>query len=190
MRLIFLFFIFLMISSLSRGQDFNTKKINLSPNSTVSINGDAGITSFTCDFDTYYFHQPAYILYRTKNSTLDFQDTQLVLENRGFDCGKKGRNKDFHDMVRTQEYPQMKITLNEVVLHGPNEVSANVDIRIAGKENNYMIPVKILHQPEFQVQGQFRINIKDFGLEPITKLFGLIKVDEVIDINIDLILQK
>lgn len=93
-------------------------------------------------------------------------------------------------MVHTEEHPQMKITLNEITQQKEREVKANVDIWIAGKENNYIIPVEIIEGSAMQLKGQFRINVRDFGLEPITKMLGLIKVDEIIDINMNLTIQK
>lgn len=189
-RILSLVSLFLLFPANSAGQDFKETRIKISENSQINIQGDAGIASFTCEFDTNYLQTPKKILYRKENSTIVFSDAELILENRGFDCGNKSRNNDFHEMVRTEEYPQMKVKVKEVMLQNDIEMNANVSIRIAGEENDYTIPVEIIEDPELQIKGQFRINVTDFGLEPITKMFGLIKVDEVIDINMDLIIQS
>lgn len=189
-RILSLVSLFLIFPANSAGQDFKETRIKILENSQINIQGDAGIANFTCEFDTNYLQSPEKILYRTENSSIVFSDAELILENRGFDCGNKSRNEDFHEMVRTEEHPQMKIKLNEVTQRNENEVKANVDIWIAGKENTYTIPVEIIEGSALQIKGQFKINVRDFGLEPITKMFGLIKVDEVIDINMDLIIRS
>lgn len=189
-RILILASLFLTFTANIAGQDLKEKQINVLPNSNINIHGDAGVADFTCEFNMNYLQAPEKILYRTANQKIVFSDAELILENRGFDCGNKSRNKDFHEMVRTEEYPEMKITLLEVMRQNGKEVEANVHIWIAGEENNYTIPVEILEGSALQIKGQFRINVIDFGLEPITKMFGLIKVDEIIDINMDLKVQK
>ncbi len=167
-------------------QDFEQKQIEFSPESTINIYGDAGIADFTCKFNLIYLQPPGDVFYDSKDSKIIFKNSGLVLKNKGFDCGNRSRNKDFHKMVRTKEYPEMKISLKEVSIEGEMRAGANVDIQIAGKENNYNIAVDIIQKSPLRIKGQFKINVLNFGMEPITKMFGLIKVDEMIDINFDL----
>jgi hypothetical protein len=186
----FLFFLFLICPLISPAQDFERKEIKVSSESNLNIHGDAKITGFTCKFKPDYLQQPGSIHYDSNDSKITFKNSSLVLRNKGFDCGKRSRNKDFHQMVRTEEYPEMKLTLNEVIIEDKRKAVANVDIWIAGKENTYNFAVDISQKSPRRIKGQLKINVLDFGLEPITKMLGLIKVDEMIDINIDLIILE
>ena len=91
-------------------------------------------------------------------------------------------------MVKAKENPEMKLQVEKVSLEGGMKATAVVNIFIAGEENSYSIPIKIVDQSNsvIQIKSNFDINIRDYDLEPIKKMFGLIKVQDNIQINLDL----
>lgn len=185
MKKILLFSVFLIFGMSGVAQEFENTTIEILPESSISIHGDAKVTEFTCQFDLQYLQEPENVQFSAK-STITFENTALIIENRGFDCGSRSRNKDFHKMVKTKEYPEMELTLNEVRLQNDNYATASVTIFIAGEENDYEVPVEIVQDETPRFRGRFQINIRDFGLEPIKKLFGLIVVRDKIEIDFDL----
>jgi hypothetical protein len=58
-----------------------------------------------------------------------------------------------------------------------------ITVKLAGKENHYDLPVQI---DEEQFIGKFKMNIRDFGLEPPKKALGLIEVDEEIEVQFNM----
>lgn len=185
MKTILLFFLLMVISSLRAPED-QVKYIQISPKSQISVKGDAKITKFTCDFDMDYLHAPTTVEYDAGSSRISFKNTQLTLRNRGFDCGNKKRNKDFHEMLQTDEFPEIVLELKEIILENKTKAIATAGITIAGEENIYHIPIKILSGEISRFRGTFKIDIKDFGLEPIKRMLGLIVVQDIIEIELDL----
>lgn len=189
MKTLFLPLFLIFFVAISRAQeDQKTRDIEILSGSSISIHGDARITEFNCDFDMSYLRSPSKITYDTSSSKTSFSNAELVLKNKGFDCGSKRRNKDFSSMVKSGEYPEMKLELLEVKPKEDGNFAAIANVFIAGKENRYSFPVRIDHLSDdiSQYRGTFNINIRDFGLEPIKKMFGLIKVKDIIQISLEL----
>lgn len=63
---------------------------------------------------------------------------------------------------------------------------AQVEISIAGKKKQYVVPMKIVSTPATCFEGSLQLDINDFELQPPKKLFGMIKVKEDIEINFNL----
>jgi len=177
---------FLLSAALSFGQVEKISKIEILPESSISIYGDAKVTAFTCLFDIDHLEISESILMRKRDSQYLFKNADLTLENRGFDCGRKGRNEDFHKMVRTKRYPEMRFTLKKAVLKTDNTANAIVEIQIAGTKQTYKVPVEISGNEIRRYRGRLKLNIRKFGLKPIKKMFGLIRVQDIIEIRFDL----
>ncbi|WP_029034088.1 YceI family protein [Salinimicrobium terrae] len=169
----------------------NTKKrVTILPSSDLTIIGDSNIAKFQCEFDTSHLQESQVVTYQKTGNQIKFTGAVLTLNNRGFDCGSKGINRDFHDLLKTEEYPRILLEMNKVILSSPTQGIATVTITIAGKRNNYEVPVIIKDGAIAQFTGNLHLNIKDYGLEAPKKLFGMIVVKDEIDINFDLLVKK
>lgn len=181
---------FLLLSAaLGFAQEVKISKIKVLPGSSISIFGDAKITTFTCLFDIEELEVEEMISFETEDSQYRFKDANLILRNKGFDCKKKGRNRDLHRMLKTRKYPKIRLTLKKAVLKTDSLASITVEIAIAGKKNTYTVPVELLGEEISHFRGRFRLNVRDFDLKPIKKMLGLIQVQDVIEIRFNLIIK-
>ncbi|MFZ0489551.1 MAG: YceI family protein [Salegentibacter sp.] len=169
---------------------FQKKAIQILPNSQLTISGDTNINEFECQFNTEHLKEHKNLKYSVHNNSISFQNAVLVLNNEDFDCGNKGINRDFKDLIQADEYPEITLELNKIELEGKNKARADVTISIAGLENQYNIPVEIIDNPVPHFRGTLKINIKDFELHAPKKVFGLIVVKEDVDVNFNLSVQK
>lgn len=121
---------------------------------------------------------------------MNFRGAILVLNNKGFDCGNKGINQDFHDLLKSDQYPEILLEINQVKLRTKEFGVATICITMAGKQKYYDVPINIKDEHIAQFQGELELNIQDFNLEPPKKLFGIIVVKDEIEINFDLKVKK
>jgi hypothetical protein len=182
--------VLLLCGAMTHAQDFQKKKITILPGSEVVVIGDSNIAAFQCDFDNSYLEKSQNISYSQDGNEIKFKDAVLVLNNKGFDCGSKGINRDFHDLLQTEDHPRILLDLNKVVLSSPQKGMATVGITIAGKERFYEVPVSIKNAAIAEFKGNLHLNIRDYGLEAPKKLFGMIVVKDEIDINFNLFVKK
>jgi hypothetical protein len=169
---------------------FQEKKVTVLPSSQLSINGDTNINKFECVFDTQYLKEAQKVHYSRKDSIMNFTGAILVLNTQGFDCGNKGINQDFHDLIKSDEYPEILLEINQVKLRTKEFGVATICITMAGKQKFYDVPINIKDGKIAQFQGKLELNIKDFNLEPPKKLFGIIVVKDEIEIGFDLKVKK
>lgn len=167
--------------------DFIVKSIEILQSSELSITGDTNISKFGCEFNTFYLEQCDELVYKQEGKNINFKNAILTLKNKGFDCGNKAINKDFHALLNTEKYPKITLELTEITLHSANAAKATVRINIAGKEKTYLVPIVIATTPSNRFVGKLKLDIRDFGLEPPKKFLGLIVIKEEIEINFNLV---
>ncbi|TRZ46184.1 YceI family protein [Robertkochia solimangrovi] len=180
------------LTLLSFGSDtVNTVVVGITSKSTLRIVGKTNVNTFTCDYDIADLSDPHRIAYHGHGKHVKFDAATLILNNKNFDCGGKAINKDFHKLLRTEEHPYITLELKK--LDGdqatPNDFTATVEIEIVDKSNTYEIPVKVDKQADYHVTGSLMVDLNDYGIEPPTKVMGMIKVKDEIDIQFDLYLQ-
>ena len=175
---------------LNAQNDFHKTTVQVLPSSTLSITGDTNINKFECNFDTAYLKKAQQVQYSQKDSIMSFTGAILVLDTQGFDCGNKGINQDFHDLIKSDEYPQILLEIGKVKLRTKSFGVATICITMAGKEKFYEVPINMKNGEIAQFQGELELNIKDFDLEAPKKLFGIIVVKDEIEISFDLKVKK
>lgn len=165
-----------------------SRKVAILPGSSLSITGNTNINEFECDFNTFYFEDKTITVnFSEKGDVLHFKNSVLPLENREFDCGNKGINKDFNSLLKTEKHPEILLKIHKIEKSSEEAARVRLKFRIAGIENDYSFPVTITgDEEELCFNGKLALNIGDFNLEAPKKMFGLIVIDEEIEINFNL----
>ncbi len=169
-------------------KDFDRTVISITPKSELTISGSTNVNKFDCKFDIDLITGPKQVEFTTsKNNCILFNNLNLELATNGFDCGHKRMNEDLCDLLKSDQYPAIRIEIEKVQVNTSEYAKAYIKVCMAGKENYYDLPVQTKNN---RYIGKFRMNIRDFGLEPPTKAFGLIEVDEQIEINFNLHIRE
>lgn len=164
-------------------KDLEREKIIILPESSLTITGSTNVNQFECNFDIHLICEPKTFSYSFEDDKIVFHDLNLKLLTNGFDCGNKRMNSDFQDLLNNEVYPSIDIQVSRVELISSEYAKAFIQVKLAGKDRAYELPVQLQNE---RFRGKFKINIRDFGLEPPTKALGLIEVYEMIQINFNL----
>lgn len=170
----------------------NSKSILVASESELFINGTSNVTNFKCGYNIKNLNEPIRIHFETINDVIRFENSILILENNGFDCGGKGINKDFHGLLKSNVYPQIILKLKEVKLNPnkKNKADALIEIEIAGLSHSYLMETEFYHDQDWMISGKLKLNIQDFNLTAPKKMLGLVVVSEDIEINFKLVLNE
>jgi len=191
MKSFMLLCLILCLSANLNAQNGSEKRmVQILADSELTITGDTNINKFLCGFDTKRLERSKEISFIQQGNNFKLQNAVLTLNNQGFDCGNKAINKDFHALLRTEEYPTISLEITELTVQNDAQALAKVRITIAGKHKNYSLPVKIADTAVDCFTGTLKLDINDFGLKPPKKMFGLIVVKEDIEINFNLTVKK
>jgi len=184
----FLISLSLLLSGIVLAQeDFETKTIIILPGSELVIIGSTNVNKFDCNFKIDLISKPMTIRFAKREEDLIFNNLKLQLHTGGFDCGNKKMNSDFQDLLLGEKYPEVVIELDRIQSISSEYIKAYVTVYLAGKSNTYNLPVLL---KEDRYNGKFKMNIRDFGLEPPKKALGLIEVDEWIEVQFDLKISR
>ncbi|MDR2232014.1 MAG: YceI family protein [Tannerella sp.] len=169
----------------------------LQDKSWIKINGESNVVDFSFRQDAEGFIDKTMDItaVRTGNQvTLSRKVVTIAIKE--FDSEDKMALRDFFKLVKADEHPYITVTLahfdylgigfdNLSILRTPFvDIALYVDIRLAGVEKPYIIPVRAARNDgKVEITGSKKIDIQDFGLTPPTALFGMIKVKEWIEID-------
>ena len=170
-------------------------KVHLTNDSKLSIKGKSNVNEFSCESEHELQQDSLNYSYKVLGDTVSVNGVQLDLEIDQFDCGKRAINKDFKSTLQYKDHPFIEIILNELVLEEATGIvpqQAKVTIKIAGVERHYTVPLNSFSTSEeqFTVGGNKLLYMTDFGLTPPSPMFGLIKVEDELNIEFELIVKR
>lgn len=178
-----------VLSSFIKGNTYDTGEtlIKLMPDSTLEIQGKTNVNKFNCIFEITNIDDPLKVNFQESENALKFRNTQLLLDNDCFDCGNNMMNKDLRKLLKSDEFPHIKLALVEVhKTSKKNQALAEVDISMAGNTKRYLLPVNVSSNKQLSYSGSMDLDINDFELEAPKKLMGAVKVSNLIKIVFDL----
>ncbi|WP_157939491.1 YceI family protein [Gracilimonas amylolytica] len=183
---------FALLPALTLAQD---GQVQLRDSSKLSIKGKSNVNEFSCESEHELQKDSLDYSYSVNGDTVQVSGVNLNLEIDQFDCGKRAINRDFKSTLKYKEFPFIEIILNELVVSDSTSLiprEAKVTIRIAGTERYYTVPLNSFSSSEesFTVGGNKILRMTDFGLEPPSPMFGLIKVEDELDIQFDLVIVR
>ncbi|MGJ8549217.1 YceI family protein [Winogradskyella wichelsiae] len=168
--------------------DAKEATIVFSSESFLKIIGKTNVSTFECHFDMDAFSEAIKISYQDYGKKIKFVDTKLILPNVEFNCGGRVINKDFKELLNTDEYPAITLKLKEIskIKSHDTSIKATVEITIGNIVKTYTIPVSITQDQDLHVSGVMPLDINDFNLIAPTKMLGMVKVSSEIEIQFSL----
>lgn len=166
--------------------------VDVNKNSSLSINGSSNIVNFTLTQSSENFIQKNMIITASQsNKKLYLSENRLIVPVKSFTSSNKMALRDFYKLLKFDEYPTMDIQLNHIDLPENPKLTtgvAVVDVTITGVTKKYQFPIKTeKNGTRYIFDIEKHINIRDFGLEPPVQMMGMLKVDEMININLKMI---
>ena len=120
---------------------------------------------------------------------------EVVIDVEGFDCGKRKMNNDMKDALKADRYPNIRFVYKKAE-SGANLSENNYiiygELTVAGvtKEISFIAEGDVSENGEMRVRGNKKIFMTDYGIEPPTGLFGLIKADDELTVHFDLTAKR
>lgn len=164
-------------------------------NSSLTISGSTNVVPFK-------LYQNGDKLSKTKltvtptfaQNKIFLSQNQLSVVVKNFSSPNFMALKDFLSLIKSDKYPTLQVQINYLDIDTNSENgdsfkgNALVSITITGITRNYSIPISSKNNGEiYCVDGNKRLSIRDFGLTPKSRMMGLIKVSEWINIDFHMI---
>ena len=194
MKKLFVMFQFLVFAySLTIAQ--STMSVDLQKNSSITINGTTNVLSFKLTQNGEKLTKRNFIINATLNQNrILLSQNEHAIVVRDFNSSNKMALRDFLKLVNADNYPAFHVKLNYFDLDSKTNnkelyrANVSLDLTITGKTKQYNILVESNHEGDlYRLNGIKKINIRDFGLVPPVEMMGLIRVNEWIEINFNII---
>ncbi|MFA0960489.1 YceI family protein [Roseivirga sp. BDSF3-8] len=173
--------------------DSLTLNVTLLPGSTVAIEGYTNVNTFTCAYcgDTPVVENAIETAEDMGEWLLDPQNARIALEVNSFDCGLKQMNEDFRELLNAPSHPTLQISLSAVEYLEEDLYSLTANLKVAGTSRQVCLPLRITSESTgiLSARGALSVHLTDFGLEPPTRLMGMVKVKDKIKVIFDLQLK-
>jgi polyisoprenoid-binding protein YceI len=114
---------------------------------------------------------------------------------RTLKTGDSKRDKDLNKSMESDKYPVLRFDLARVTQSGGSGDSVAVilhgTLRIHGVARNVELPGTIRFAgPDIRVRTDFPLNLKDYRIGGLSKLFGMLKMYEDIEVHADLVFRE
>jgi polyisoprenoid-binding protein YceI len=108
--------------------------------------------------------------------------------------GNGKRDRDLNKSMETDKYPKMRFDLSRVTRHGASEDSVGVvlhgQLRIHGVTREVELPGSLqLSGSQARLRTDFPLNLKDYHIGGLSKLLGMLKMYEEIEVHADLMFR-
>ena len=148
----------------------------------IIVKGKTSIGRFECSYesqgkrDTLFFDPMS-----TEVNSLDFE-----IPVSAFSCGNFLLNSDFKKTLKAEKYPICLVSVNKL-RRGSRKIYGDIYLQMAGQD---LVLEKItFHELNDRLQGTLYLSMEELGLDASSRLGGLVKVKEAIDLEINLYLE-
>ncbi|WP_113922826.1 hypothetical protein [Cognataquiflexum aquatile] len=142
----------------------------------ISVKGKTSLGGFNCRYVEKGLNQS--LIMHPQNGMPDL-DLNVIVEN--FGCGNFILNKDFRKTIKAKEYPTAKVRVTNWVRKS-GKFYCNMFVTLAGKQLTFR-DLELVRVKE-GVKANVDIQFSQLGLSPPSKMGGMVKVDENLDLEI------
>lgn len=157
----------------------------------VWFTGSSNIRNFTCTAKQVYVSAQAALedFARTKRDGLPAVNYAAVdVPVRSLDCGIGLQNSHLFETLGATTHPSITFVLSNYIVESSGVdrgVRMNGALRIAGVERNVVLNGKVLRgeNGQLMLSGDREINVRDFGVQPPKRFFGLLRVRKEVTVH-------
>ena len=118
---------------------------------------------------------------------------EISIPIKDFEASNPMMYNDFLELMKEENHPRIKISFSrkqlESALRDLSEPCPDISITIAGITKTYNVQCVIVKcSDNLYLKGKENIKLSDFKLKPPSRLLGMVKVNNEIDVNFGFII--
>lgn len=189
--------VILMISAFTSGEEapLLMHRFIVQPSSKLVISGKTNVNSFQCS--SLYCGRDTLVLREGGPGVKPiFEKGYVGLDASAFNCGMQLMTNDFGKTIKSKEYPSIVIdfiSFERVPVYGCTEerFKGKLKISLGGVTNSFDVDCSIEAKSNglIHLKGGRNFVFSDFKLHAPTRMMGMVKVEESLDVNFHLVLK-
>lgn len=197
------FYYLLIISIIGLNSRFshaqnNQKSVVIMEAAELTIHGKTNIDSFTCSMaHTYLNDTLATNINLATYQAVIFEGLEILFKVIDFKCDHALMTKDLRLSLKEDEFPFIKMKIDKLQLNSQKgnqwmeAVKASIFLYIAGVQRyEYISDAKIKRNyNKIILSGTLQLLMTDFKITPPTKIFGMVRTNDLLKINFSITLK-
>jgi hypothetical protein len=165
-------------------------RIYFNPSSRVVVHGSTNVNKFVFKYtEVISIDKPVRV--NRMDGVLKLSDCVLDLKVGAFDSGNGLMNKDFRKMMKEEENPFITVELTSLKPLWKEDGSwkdgkVEIEVEINGITKKYTVLCKVENPGSLLIYGHQQILLTDFELVPPVRMMGMIKVSELVELDMAL----
>jgi hypothetical protein len=165
-------------------------RIYINPDSKVIVYGSTNVNRFTFRYTEVISINKA-VHVNKAGGVLQLSDCMIDLKVHAFDSGNGLMNKDFRTMMNEKDNPFISVELLSISPEWQQEGGwqtgkVEIEVEINSIKKRYFMECKVENPGSLLIHGRQRMMLTDFELVPPTRMMGMVKVSEVVELNLAL----
>ena len=176
-------------------KETTTSTWKISSGSVVEVKGSSNVNKFECNSMSMGDKDQLISVFDPAKNETEWNGGFLV-HSKKFECNNAYITGDFHNTVRADKFPEIKIKFIQLKKNSgnsaANQLDGKVDITIVGVTKRYPLACFLVKDQagNTRMKGEQKIFLSHFGIEPEAKLFGTVKVKDEISVSFSLVLKQ
>lgn len=149
----------------------------------IIVKGKTTIGSFECSYESQDKRDT--LLFDSKSHAVASLDFEIPVS--AFGCGNFLLNSDFRKTLKAEEHPICLVSVSNLQ-RGSQMLFGDIFLQMAGKD--HVLEKVAFYQLDDKYQGSLNLSMEELGLNASSRLGGLVKIEESIDLEINLFLEN
>lgn len=133
------------------------------------------------------------------STTNELLSIKIDIQVDSIECGKRKMNQDLQKALKADQFPEITFLFQEAsILKEPQNIEEGFQLEVQGlltvagttKEISFTTEAYYTGKNKVRALGGTTINMTDYGVQPPTALMGLIRANEELTVNFDLIAEQ
>lgn len=168
----------------------NEGKWIIHSNSQLLIHGRTNVNSFTCLISCYNNVDTLSYRYSESDKIMTFTKNKMEIPVYNFDCGNPLITKDFRLTTKASQFPYLQIAFISLNKTTKENTTGILEISLAGRSRQVSVAFNTKSVGNFlQLTGNHSVCFNDFGMQAPARMMGLVKVQEDLTVEFNLLIK-
>ncbi|MDX1438662.1 MAG: YceI family protein [Rubricoccaceae bacterium] len=177
------------VVALLSSASLDSARYEVLPTSRIWIDGSSTVGAYSCAGDRVTGYG---VVEEEHTPTVE---VEVAVPVRSFDCGIRQMNSDLAEALKAESHPNISFSLDrvDVLLDSPAHgvwvpITAVGDLVVAGTQRRVSVALEGQKQSDahVRIRGSVPLEMTDFGIDPPTRLLGLVRTRNEIDVRFDI----
>lgn len=168
----------------------------VSASSNIKVHGQSNVNEFQC-VTIHYKGDDKLIKKRNGFYNLNELIGTISMDVHSFDCENRIMTRDLRETMEADAYPNISISIlslliPEVIERNGQFLKGKAEITIAGNSQLVDLNWRVIPENDQKIRllSTRDFSFTQFGLTPPTKMMGMIRVKDKLQVDIDLAIEK